>query len=389
LLPSHVYVGSDGPLSFRGDSAGEWVNDLKVRLLEPVSSAIHDTPERNDGIWQAVGYLALTLREARDRFLSAEREIYASFEPRWELNLGIPSAGYDDQAIRRRFLGAARAAWQLSLLNEPLTRDRIIGLLRQAYDETFDVGIAIDVVPEVAAQAVGYARSTLRDPGLHLLIDVGAATFDVCGFVLHDRQGQDRYELLTASVDPLGVLMLHRRRLDALKCPDRDDAAGALPVDPLIPVHERLSDYHPGCSCGALDVDSEFRIAAANQVMQHLMALRQRRDPFSRRWETGLPVFLCGGGSNLRIFRDVVNQTDSRFRSATTTRGLLLRTLPRPEDLVNEDIDDALFHRLSVAYGLSFQSFNIGGISPPHASPDVPRPPRRDPGDGFISKDQV
>jgi hypothetical protein len=389
LLPSRVRVCPDGRLSLRGDIAGDWAHDLKVPLLQPVSSALEETSNRPDATWQAVGYLALTLREARARILIADRDIYARFEPRWALNLGIPSAGYDDEAIRRRFLRVARAAWRLSWLDGRVTRDGITELLRHADDEAFDAGIAIEVVPEVAAQAVGYARSTLRDPGLHLLIDVGATTFDVCGFVLHDREGQDRYELLTASVDWLGALMLHRRRLDALKCPNRDRGIMAVSADPLMPVHERLSDYHPGCSCDTPDMDSEFRTLAANQVMHHLMGLRQRRHPFSRRWETGLPVFLCGGGSNLGIFRGVVAQAHSRFCSVTTTRGLLLRTLPRPEHLVNEDIDDGLFHRLSVAYGLSFESFDIGGISPPYENPDISPRRRRDPGDRFVSKDQV
>jgi hypothetical protein len=84
-----------------------------------------------------------------------------------------------------------------------------------------------------------------------------------------------------------------------------------------------------------------------------------------------------------------VTDVDARFRRATTTRGLLLRTLPRPEHLVNTDIGDSLFHRISVAYGLNFDALDIGAISPPHESPDLPPPRRRDPSDRFISKDQV
>ncbi len=70
-------------------------------------------------------------------------------------------------------------------------------------------------------------------------------------------------------------------------------------------------------------------------------------------------------------------------------RGLLLRTLPRPEHLLNDDIGDVLFHRLSVAYGLSFDALNIGRVSPPHESPDLPPPRKRQTEDRFVSKDQV
>jgi hypothetical protein len=260
--------------------------------------------------------------------------------------------------------------------------------LRRDREATFNPGIAIEVVPEVAAQAVGYARSTLRDPGLHLLVDVGASTFDVCGFVLHEREGQDRYELLTATVDRLGVLELHRERLRALRCLTGRDGGDRDTYDPLMPVGEALKDYHPGCSCMAPDVDTEFCRRATGAVMRHLIDLKRRRDPLSRRWATGLPVFLCGGGSGMDLFRGLVNDADTRFRSTMMARGLLLRTLPKPEHLINTDVGEALFHRLSVAYGLSFDALNIGRISPPHETPDVPRPRRSIEG-GFISKDQV
>jgi hypothetical protein len=326
------------------------------------------------------------LREARARFLAAEREIYGRLAVRWALNLGIPSAGYDDDLIRARFLRAARAAWWLSSSSESLTWDSVAGALRRERQETFNPGVAIEVVPEVAAQAVGYARSTLRDPGLHLLVDVGASTLDVCGFVLHEREGQDRYELLTATVDPLGVLELHRRRLASLKCLSGNDGDEN---DPLRPVPETLEDYHPGCSCNPPDVDAEFFRCVTRVVMRHLIDLKRSRDPGSRRWETGLPVFLCGGGSAMNLFHRVVNEADERLRSTTTAQGLLLRTLPKPEHLVNDDVGETLFHRLSVAYGLSFDAVDIGGVSRPGDIPDITPPARLRWEDGFISKDQM
>jgi hypothetical protein len=85
----------------------------------------------------------------------------------------------------------------------------------------------------------------------------------------------------------------------------------------------------------------------------------------------------------------VIGEADARLRSGTTAQGLRLRTLPKPEQLVNADVEDVLFHRLSVAYGLSFDSPNIGGISSPGETPDLPPPPRRRIDDDYISKDQV
>jgi hypothetical protein len=154
---------------------------------------------------------------------------------------------------------------------------------------------------------------------------------------------------------------------------------------------ETLADYHPSCSCDPPDVDAEFSRKATRVIMSHLMDLRKRRDPLSERWSTGLPVFLCGGGSEMKLFRKAVKDADRRLRSVTTARGLLVRPLPRPEQLVNDDVERLLFHRLSVAYGLSFNAPDIGRISAPHETPDVPPPPRQRPRpeERFISKEQV
>ena len=75
-------------------------------------------------------------------------------------------------SVSWRFLRAARAVWKTSCGTESLEWGSTGEVLKQERLPGFDPGIAIEVVPEVAAQAVGYARSKFRDPGLHLLIDV-------------------------------------------------------------------------------------------------------------------------------------------------------------------------------------------------------------------------
>jgi hypothetical protein len=388
LLPTRLWVGPRGDFSLIRNEEGSSITDLKLRLLDhcgPQGEA-QDTDGDEKGLVPAVGYLALVLRETRRRHLAAERETYGRFEIRWSVNLGIPSAGYDDGAIRELFQRAARAAWHLSLGWAPLTRASVGGALRLA---AIDPGIPIDVVPEVAAQAAGYARSTLRDPGLHLLIDVGATTLDICGFILHARDGRDRYELLTTTVARLGVLELDRRRLAALPCRTNRQAKGTETDDPLAPIPELLAAYHPGCSCSPPDVDGEFLEKGCRLIMRDLLLLKKHRDPNARRWTEGLPVFLCGGGTGMPLYHRMVRDADDLFRRATIVCGLRLGVLPKPTQLANDDIGDAMFHRLSVAYGLSFDALDIGEISPPHEISDLPRLARRETSDSFVSKDQV
>jgi hypothetical protein len=380
LLPSRVRVGADGLFSLQGESDLPWATDLKVRLMK------HNCED----MASPVAFLALAIQEVRARFLESEGPKYRRFEIRWSLNLGIPSAGYDGLEIRRNFLRAARAAWWLSLNGSKIAPSSTEAAVAHEASSAFDPGVSIEVIPEVVAQALGYARSHFRERGLHVMVDVGASTLDVCGFVLHERDGQDRYELLTTTVDRLGTAELHSRRLLALRCANGGSNAAWQTADALVPLPLWPEGYHGECTCSPPDVDQSLQDQATRVVMRHLLDLRRRRDPNSPHWQTGLPLFLCGGGSGIAVFERAVSEADLRLRVATQTAGLRKRRLPRPEDLVNDDISDELFHRLSVAYGLSFVPWDIGQTSPPHAIDDIVRPRgRRDIGDRFVSKDQV
>jgi hypothetical protein len=380
LLPSRVRLGAGGHLFLQGESGMPWITDLKVRLMKHTA----------DDLVLPVAYLALVIHDIRARFLEIAGDAYKRFDIRWSLNLGIPSAGYDDLEIRRNFLRAARAGWWLSMNESEITSSNTEAALAFETSPSFDPGISIEVIPEVVAQALGYARSHLRERGLHVMVDVGATTLDVCGFVLHDREGQDRYELLTTTVDRLGTSELHRRRLAALRCGLTDGNGAGQISDALLPLPVWPRGYHGNCACNPPDVDHSLQEQATRIVMRHLLDLRRRRDPHSPRWQTGLPVFLCGGGSGITVFDRAVSEADWRLRSATRTARLVQRRLPQPEDLVNDDIPEELFHRLSVAYGLSFVPWDTGKASPPHEIDDIVRPDGpRDIGDGFVSKDQV
>jgi hypothetical protein len=384
LLPTRVWSQFDGGFALTPRGEGAWLTGLKLSLMNLGSKTREAGPLEEgeaDRLAPAVGYLALVLAETQARVIATERETWGRFDIRWALNLGIPSAGYDDTPTRVVFRRAARAAWALSQAGGAVSSIRAAALLRR--DDAMTPNPAIEVVPEVAAQAVGYARSALRDPGLHLLVDVGATTLDICAFVLHRADGRDRYELLTATVERLGVRELHQARVDALSC-------RAVVVDDfLAPVPETMAEYHPGCACSRRDVDGEFRGRGCRLIMRDLVLLKRDRDPNSPRWKSGLPVFLCGGGSNMWLYSQVVRDADEEFRRGTIAAGLHRRTLPKPAQLANDELDETLFHRLSVAYGLSFDALDIGEITPPNEIADVPSARPRDMTDRFVSKDMV
>ena len=212
LLPTVLYRNARGEfgLAADGDAAGEHFTDLKT--------AIMDRPEDERARALAAAYLGVTLRTARRWLLSNQADIYGQYLLRWALNLGIPSAGYDDEQVRATFGLVARAAWELSLESRAPTLETAVRACRDAKgDANPDADTPVEVVPEIVAEVVGYARSKRRRNGLHVMVDVGASTIDICGFNLHAPDGDDCYELFTALVERLGLNELHLKRVAAIR----------------------------------------------------------------------------------------------------------------------------------------------------------------------------
>ena len=88
------------------------------------------------------------------------------------------------------------------------------------------------------------------------------------------------------------------------------------------------------------------------------------------------------------LYRQVVFDVDKQLqKSVPSFQGIELIRLPKPESL-EADIERDTYHRLAVAWGLSYESFNIGKYDRPSESDDIlPLPPRDD--DPYIGKEQV
>ena len=351
-----------------GDAAGERVTDIKISLMD------QSADERSRAV--AAAYLGLALRGARRWFLDTQADIYGRYSLRWAISLGIPSAGYDDERVRSTFGIVARAAWELSLSAAAPTIDTAA---RACYDAEArgapDSETHIDVVPAIVAEVVGYARSKLRHNGLHVVVDVGASTLDICGFNLYSPEGEDHYPLLTALVERLGLHELHLKRIAAI--PASVPGARVPQLEPSRPIPDRGSYYvvEPSNALRRLldAVDDRYVLACTNALMRVLMDLRKCRSPCADAWQTGVPLFLSGGGRNFEIIERATRCAHERLTKYTKTLGIRPRALPKPETLANEDAPDG---RLDVAYGLSFDRFDIGEIHPPAEIPDVENPPR-------------
>ncbi|GAB4321374.1 MAG: hypothetical protein Kow0074_12300 [Candidatus Zixiibacteriota bacterium] len=226
------------------------------------------------------------------------------------------------------------------------------------------------------------------------MVDVGALTTDACGFLLYDDDDGDNYGILVSEVQPLGSAQLHLARLEITKevgCPESIKSIDC--TDPLAQIPDSIFDYLPeGCpEAGRLYrlEETQFRVPFERQLWRCLIPLHRDRAPTDEHWQTGLPVFIGGGGGNAKwyrtVMRDVSVECTERLRDVGDFK---FRTLPKPAQLVGKNINDTAFQRLAVAFGLSFDRFDRGRIRQPDQIPDIPRPKIRKPAP-FISKDQV
>lgn len=372
LLPTELWMDVRGELHLRpaGDAAGERFTDIKISLMDQPAD------ERSKAV--AAAYLGLALRRARRWFLDTQADIYGRHLLRWGVNLGIPSAGYADEQVRATFGLVARAAWELSLDAKAPTLASAFRACRSAENGGYsDADTRIEVVPEIVAEVVGYARSRKRRNGLHVVVDAGASTLDICGFNLHAPEGEDNYELFTALVERLGLNELHLKRLATVRRAGARSPTPITALDPSSPIPVRGIDYVEGPSNALRErlaaVDDRYVFECTNSLMRILMELRKSMDPHAEAWKSGLPVFLAGGGRDFELVGQATSSADERLTKYVKTVGIRPRVLPKPETLVNEDVPDG---RIDVAYGLSFDSFESGEIHAPAEISDVENPPK-------------
>ncbi len=380
FLLTRLFFDTLGDCSLTAEAHPFCATGLKIKLLhEPnTSETLSDfkiTPRT-----LTTAYLALAFRDVRQWFLRTQKEIYGQYELRWHVNLGIPSPGYNDHPLRELFRSIALDGWRFSL-----TTDGVISLKKIWCFLGGDISSAplldihpdqIQVIPEIVAEITGYAKSHLRENGLHVLIDVGASTVDISGFILHERDGEDRYSFLISDLEYLGAYNYHTERVKHIKeYMNRWFAHLEGRQDLVMPIEASLSDYFPTLKDfgenAEKEIINEFYQKCKALIHRTLRILKKKRDPSSDKWKTGLPVFLCGGGKSLPLYQQVLRELNEFWKVHMATNGFEIRNIPKPQSLTAEPFVNDDFDRFAVAYGLSFPYYNIGEITPPDDIKDI------------------
>ena len=190
-------------------------------------------------------------------------------------------------------------------------------------------------------------------------------------FNVHESNGEEVFPIFARQVYPLGVRYLTAARLQTL---DEGADQEHSPFDDLPPDNAFRERF--GITTDQLEnADQPFKNRVADAIAGSLHYTRQHRYPTAPQWDLPssrygepLPGFFCGGGAKADFYADLLAGFERR-RPPFTLRA---SQLPVPDDLQVPGITPKDYARLSVAYGLSFDPFDVGQIKRMNEIDDVP-----------------
>ena len=309
-----------------------------------------------------VAYLAFVIRYVKGWLRVNRSDLFRGRTTVWFVNVGMPTASYDDPHLARPYRRIAAAALQLAKIDAPVTLESVrlsfdhphVVQAGDAPEAAEDLGVA--VFPEAAPGMTSFARSVRNAPGLYLLVDVGAMTLDACMFRLKQHSSEpDRYAFMAAQVRPLGVESFHW----------------------FLEEGKTLPAFIQQCE------------RTLRSIVWHT---KRVRDPNADTWKPGndVPVLLAGGGAANGLHRNVVASLGPWLIQNVHNEGIRQLEIPVPSGLnCPEPLAD--FGRMLVAWGLSYPPGDIGQIVAMRDIEDIPPVAVTDSGFSarYISKDQV
>lgn len=348
FLPGEICAFVDEGLWLgRGKDASAVFSNLKLPFLSTAK------PEMQQQAL-AVAFLGWVMRYARAWVFQELTPLIRQRHIAWEVNIGCPTNAWGNELLASRYKHIACAAWRLSQSEGEISADLARRTLNGTTIAPADVGLDdVHTVPEFVAQIAGYVRSPQRRRGLHLLVDCGAGTLDVVTFNVHRQPNEDhdRFPIFSSAVEPLGTHFLMKERLAALGPGVAWDDAEQVPSQPSLIARFGIDPRQVQ--------EADKRIAGrvrkvVEGVIRHTKA---RRTPLALAWEQGVPIFLTGGGASANVYRYAV---DAACRSVGVKP--LYTAFPILDEVNQRGVDGEHFHRLSVAFGLTYDAELIGKI---------------------------
>ena len=365
LLPSALCVVPDVNECLLGTDpqGGVLYDNLKMPLIERNFS---DEVQR-----RGTAFLALVFRHTRGWLFETHGSTYKGRKIQWFINVGVPTDSYDDEVLISTYRSIVQAAWRISVLPGPVTLSRArvyltldetkLDKLPARYADRLLPDDRISAFPEFSAQLAGYVRSPRRQDGLHAMVDVGGGTLDVTVFNVMQRDNEHVFPIFARRVAPLGARYLTEARLHALP---KEAARAYSPFEDL-PSDTAFRKKYGIARIQLENTDESFRARVRSTVAGTLQYTKQHRYPTAPQWDRtsvrygeALPSFFGGGGVLSDFYATLLRGFEGR-RPPFRLRG---SPLPVPDDLKAPGMIPNAYARLAVAYGLSFDPFDIGQI---------------------------
>ncbi|MCF7797843.1 MAG: hypothetical protein K9N36_08770 [Candidatus Marinimicrobia bacterium] len=372
LMPTVLSLTQDGIFNRAGE--GIVIEDIKLKFLFGKKKTIHGI--EHSGAEIATAYLAFVLRDTL-RWIDENQAQYSGDNKiKFWLNIGLPAKNCTDEKLIIEFKQVALAAWFLAISGELIHLESIKKYLESSkrnFDKTGSgernqfTPERINIVPEVIASMFGYVLSPACLDGMYYLIDVGSSTYDAVLFNVGRTDGIARYSIFETDVRQLGTTRYFRQILgkvdQLIESGDLDRSAvihqtrDLWKINPLrdpIPPIDRSLRY-------GIREDDDFSRQCVNMVKSLVVNSIRRRNPKANEWDTGLPVFLTGGGRNIEFYREVLNLASDRIRNLHFN-SFIMKDLEYPDNLIAPGLPFPQYHRMQIAYGLSFNPLLFGEI---------------------------
>ena len=314
LWASRLWRTRDGRLTLAPEAEAAPICAIKTRLMEG------DGPDVEA---HAAAFLGQIVAHARGWLIGERPDFVGDRRPDWRHHFGFPAASLEDAALAGRYRRVVAAALRIAAFGRAPTEEEARAAVAAATPsaaEAVEAGALL--FPEVAGATAAFVASGALAGRLHVMVDVGGGTVDVCAFNLHSpAPGETIQPIFRAAVDMLGV-------------------------EPW-----RLCEGDPRA-------EEAFGVCLATHLKEVIWSTKQGHAPFSHCWTEGLPVLLIGGGAASRSHARQVGALGPWLRRRNCPGGIDLRTATPPTAFDHAAGAEG-GHRLTVALGLSLPDTEI------------------------------
>lgn len=284
--------------------------DIKYKFMQDIENA---------DIYLSA-FIAWVIQYAKEYFLKkyAETDAFRGREIKWSINMGIPSAVFSDCG-NEKWMKVLENACKMHV-DKPITTNSLKRISRPDID--------LHVIPEIIATIKSFVEQDgANNDGLYCAVDIGATTLDACTFRIFDsNSGEDKYAFYSARIKPYGAARYEET--------------------------ENKEEFLKDCD---------------KQFSEVIWKTYQFKAPNEKEWRDGLPVILCGGGSYIPEYKQLLKDYDEEYLTRLARdrfgnedyRGIRYVNLPDNHYVCESTVDKK---RLLVAQGLSYPYIDFDDI---------------------------